>query len=264
MQFSALLSEVLPWAAGFQAMYWYFMTCDPIVATYRNLSPPQKAYWSASLVSSVHSVMVVALACRAFLNNSWWLLHDFESFTVESSQCCFCFLGFIISDSILAVYFNKAWDGWETNLIHHGFVILCWTMLLLGEYAQLFALSTALMEISTPFVNLRWMLYTCGMKHLRLYTVNGVAMLLVFFLARIVGFVWMGRMLYVQRNGLAHIPKVCQIILILGWIVGFSLQLFWLEKMVRGALKTLGLIGGSPDVKLDQSPPAVILDTDTA
>ena len=39
-------------------------------------------------------------------------------------------------------------------------------------------------EISTPFVNVRWLLHTMGLAHTQLYVANGLAMVAAFFCCR--------------------------------------------------------------------------------
>jgi hypothetical protein len=48
-----------------------------------------------------------------------------------------------------------------------------------------------LWELSTPFVHFRWFLHRSGASKSRLYVVNGLAMLLVFFLCRPLWGTWL-------------------------------------------------------------------------
>lgn len=48
-----------------------------------------------------------------------------------------------------------------------------------------------LWELSTPFVHLRWLLHKSGRERARLYVVNGLVMMVVFFLCRPVWGTWL-------------------------------------------------------------------------
>nr|XP_022920461.1 protein FAM57A [Onthophagus taurus] len=97
-----------------------------------------------------------------------------------------------------------------------------------------------LMEASTPFVSLRGILSRLGLKESKFYVVNGLLMLLVFFLCRIVMFPYV-MYLYSLASGLdylsaiASLPRGCKItmsILVLP-------QAYWFYLMIRGASKVL-------------------------
>eukprot|EP00747_Dinoflagellata_sp_TGD_P091619 gnl/TRDRNA2_/TRDRNA2_165127_c0_seq1.p1 gnl/TRDRNA2_/TRDRNA2_165127_c0~~gnl/TRDRNA2_/TRDRNA2_165127_c0_seq1.p1 ORF type:complete len:267 (+),score=53.92 gnl/TRDRNA2_/TRDRNA2_165127_c0_seq1:107-802(+) len=220
--------------------------CPMLSSTYCSMKAAKQAYWIASLVGIVHALTVVALAARALSKDAaLFTSNDFFANSSESLQCCHCFLGYIISDFVFAVYYNKSWDGWMAMCVHHVFICICWSQLIEGRYGQVFALVAALCEASTPFVNCRWILYECGMQKSRLYLVNGLTMVAAFFILRIVGFSWMGVKLVMQREGLLSIPVLKWASLVLCWAVGFVLQIFWFHKMFMGALKALGIIAKS-------------------
>lgn len=60
------------------------------------------------------------------------------------------------------------------------------------------------MEASTPFVSLRGVLSKIGLKNSRIYIVNGLVMLLVFFLCRVAMFPYV-IYLYAKSAGLDYI-----------------------------------------------------------
>jgi hypothetical protein len=239
-----VFADVLPWLAFFQALYWIASLANQL-STYRSMSAHLQAYFSASVVATVHAVLVVILAVWAFSKDITLLsTDDFFAASPESLQCCHCFLGYILSDLTIALYYNKRWDGWVPNLLHHCFIVLVWWPLIDGRYGQLFALQAAICEASTPFVNMRWFLDKFDMKGTQLYIVNGLAMVFSFFVLRVIGFGWLGTKLVQQREGLLSLPLFKWSTFILGYVVGYALQLIWFRKMFIGALKTLGIIGG--------------------
>lgn len=213
-------------------------------STYCELKEPDKGYWAASVVSNLHAVIVCWLAATAlFETPSFITTADFRLSTTASLTCSKCFLGYIISDLMLALWYNTQWLGMTANLTHHVFILICWGQLIMGEYGQLFALVGALCEASTPFLNFRWFLDKLGMKESQLYLYNGLTMMFLFFLFRVVGFLWMGTRLVAQREGLAALPVLNSALLLLSYGVGTALQLFWFSKIAKGAMKALGYGG---------------------
>eukprot|EP00933_Yihiella_yeosuensis_P079549 TRINITY_DN9246_c1_g1_i1.p2 TRINITY_DN9246_c1_g1~~TRINITY_DN9246_c1_g1_i1.p2 ORF type:complete len:106 (-),score=9.91 TRINITY_DN9246_c1_g1_i1:173-490(-) len=94
-------------------------------------------------------------------------------------------------------------------------------------------------EITTPFVNTRWFLDKAGMKEHKIYLVNGLMMMFIWLIFRIVIYNLSWVRLYQQREGLMALPVV-NIITFLGcYITGTVLQSIWFMKMVKGARKAL-------------------------
>lgn len=97
-----------------------------------------------------------------------------------------------------------------------------------------------LMEASTPFVSARVILVYFGMKDSTLYVINGLLMLVTFFLCRVVLlpslYMW-----YSASTGLGVMPSLivmpahCHIATISLWLP----QLVWFNKMVKGSIKLL-------------------------
>lgn len=241
MALATLVAQVLPWAAGFHGLFWVSRAASSATSqTYRDLKEPEKGYWVASVVSNLHAVVVCWLSARALVETpSFLTTSDFGLSTQASLLCSECFLGYIVSDLVLGLWYNTKWPGMTANLLHHVFILFCWGQMITLETGQLFALVGALCEASTPFVNFRWMLDKMGMKQSPLYFYNGLAMTFSFFVLRVVGFVWMGTRLFAQREGLFALPVQNYGVFLLSYGIGFSLQLFWFTKMAKGAMKVL-------------------------
>ena len=129
--------------------------------------------------------------------------------------------------------------GWKANLIHHAAALLCWSQLLTGGFAHFLGLIGIISEITTPFVNFRWFFDKGGMKGTTLYLVNGMTMTLLWFLVRILGFMFVGYRMFQMREGLAALSTGHQATVVLSYTVGYGLQWFWFYRIVKGALKAL-------------------------
>lgn len=153
-------------------------------------------------------------------------------------------------------------------LAHTGFVCCCLFGLgaLTGRLSH-FAAIFLLWEASTPFVYLRWALSAAGEKgkKSRAYTFCGLAMVLTFFVARILfglrfAAEFWGSCLAEMRSpldlGPSHssggsknksIPALVLALCLAANVAMNSLNLFWFSKMVSGAVKHFG--GGSGAAK---------------
>ena len=76
-----------------------------------------------------------------------------------------------------------------------------------------------------------------------MYLANGLLMTLLWFLLRICLFGWVGYRLILMRAALFSLPALHSITLGGGYAFGYCLQIFWFRKILKGALKAVG-IGG--------------------
>ncbi|XP_055906157.1 uncharacterized protein LOC129941512 [Eupeodes corollae] len=125
-------------------------------------------------------------------------------------------------------------------MIHHVFIgtfgLLVVTYIRGGGhciYSYMF-----MMEFSTPFVSLRSILSTLGMKNSRAYIANGLVMLGSFFLCRIVMWPYVFYKYSEVINStfidsIATLPRGC----IISVLILFLPQVYWFFLMLKGALK---------------------------
>lgn len=97
-----------------------------------------------------------------------------------------------------------------------------------------------MMEASTPFVSLRVILIHFNKKESLAYVINGLLMLISFFVFRVIIFPYL-YWWYSDNTGLPHlaallsVPWHCHVFTISIWIP----QLFWFSKMVKGTIKLI-------------------------
>lgn len=95
------------------------------------------------------------------------------------------------------------------------------------------------MEFSTPFVSLRSILSTMGLKDSRVYIVNGLLMLVTFFVCRVCmwPYVMWRYSLAIDAasmwSAMCGLPRGCLISI----AILFLPQLYWFYLMLMGALK---------------------------
>ena len=106
------------------------------------------------------------------------------------------------------------------------------------EPGDMMIAAALVMEASTPFVSLRSILSDLGMKKTLCYFVNGIVMVSVFFLCRIVIY-FAFYVVYSSQRGigvgeaLQRTPRHCIVFL----LMTFLPQLYWFKIMAHGALK---------------------------
>jgi hypothetical protein len=80
------------------------------------------------------------------------------------------------------------------------------------------------------------------MKSCTLYFINGLTMTVLWFLVRVLGFLYLARMepdLSTMHSMIEALPAHQAFTLVFSYFVGLSLQLFWFQKLLKGVLKVL-------------------------
>ena len=98
------------------------------------------------------------------------------------------FLGYMFYDvTLLLGLMNKFPAGILEMLLHHLFSVYGAIVgIVCGRFLGVLCASTILTEFSTPFVNIRWLLYFHKKTDTIAYMINGWIMTISFFLCRIV------------------------------------------------------------------------------
>ncbi|XP_019628412.1 PREDICTED: transmembrane protein 56-A-like [Branchiostoma belcheri] len=145
------------------------------------------------------------------------------------------YLGYTIADAFLLVRYRLH----DTNvfLIHHVVGTLCG---LAGTiYTSVpWIMSTFLYyEASNPFVHFRAILSALGMKKTRLYIVNGLMMIAVFFLCRvaIIPVYWRTVYLLYIDGSFPQIDTFVYYLMIYGRLFFDVLNVYWFSLMMRAA-----------------------------
>ncbi|KAJ8710990.1 hypothetical protein PYW07_008232 [Mythimna separata] len=143
-------------------------------------------------------------------------------------------------------------------LMHHlfiggfGFLVIVYLRGNLGDCTFGFVY---LMELSTPFVSVRAILSRMKLKSSRLYVMNGILMILTFFVCRVISLPYVC-LLYSRVVGLSYIdaikslPTGCKISICILLLP----QVYWFYLMSAGALKMLCARGGAGAAG-DPAPP---------
>lgn len=148
-------------------------------------------------------------------------------------------MGYLSSDLLLSLAYNNQWPGWQANVVHHVTGLACWYLMTDGGFGHSIAVCATMTEITTPFINQRFFLDKANMKDGMLYVVNGLLMTLLWFLFRVLLFGWLGFRLFQMRESLLALPNLYLFAAVFSYGVGYALQLFWWNKIFKGAMKVL-------------------------
>ena len=175
------LKDIMACTLFWHGLYWIIRFVSARLSiTYYGLEKPIRAYWAASWVSTVMAVILSGLCYHAATISEMWVKWDLFLATSESRFAVSCFLGYLINDLSLALFYGAEWGkGWEMNVAHHAIVIFSLFQMNFGwgsdrnQYGHCFAMSAGMTELTTPFVNNRWFMDKMDMKSSTVYMING-------------------------------------------------------------------------------------------
>lgn len=135
------------------------------------------------------------------------------------------------------------WKGWRPvdfpMLFHHVLIFTLLVLICVLDIGVWFGATLSVNECSTPFLHIFWHLQRTGQKDSTAFLVNGLMLLLVFFLCRIV-FIPVSFYEVTKINFCQHGRPLWMFwAIVLSYAIIYALNLFWFGKLARGAWKTL-------------------------
>lgn len=198
---------------------------------YTGLSAAKKIDWGSRVVSHVFACVVVV-----------WSAALFKDETLNSDRL----FGYTpVSGDLMAVaigYFF--WDVYVCLRYLHifglGFLahaISCFMVFLFSmrPFLIYFGIRVLLWELSTPFLNINWFCDKLGLTGSKLQLYNGIALVTIFFFARVVFGWWTSyhffHTFYTRRD---ELPMGIPWIYAAGNVILNSLNAFWFTKLISG------------------------------
>uniref|UniRef100_A0A383WKX4 TLC domain-containing protein n=1 Tax=Tetradesmus obliquus TaxID=3088 RepID=A0A383WKX4_TETOB len=231
-------------AVGYTLLYKCSQVLSPkLCSGYRPLKQHDKVDWSTRLPSTLHAVLVTALCL-------WALCYSGEFFDSSSSSSRVVLRVSELSYAILGIsagYFlvDFCVICWHTEIgskemyIHHVVSLLSLAVAAQVHSLHVYLLMVLLTEATTPFVNLRWALDRLQLKHLKLYQVNGLLMLLVWGVARVAMFVPFYLHVLQNLRIIAQEPPHAVAMLLGVPLLLLALNTMWFVKIAKGAYKMM-------------------------
>jgi len=205
---------------------------------YRALKDDHKIEWNSRVLSSIHAVISTILA---IITVYFW---TFPGYTVGGDQFSFNTVaitaGYISADLIMLMIYKQKIGATIDVYVHHIAVLTCCVVCLRKQYLVYFACFKLFSEASTTNVNLRWMLYSLNKKAGKLYLYNGLVLLFVFFLCRILAMpVFYYKMYQTISTDVykAALPGIEHYVWISMSMAVDCLNIIWFRKIAMGALK---------------------------
>uniref|UniRef100_A0A7S3YPV9 TLC domain-containing protein n=1 Tax=Lotharella globosa TaxID=91324 RepID=A0A7S3YPV9_9EUKA len=240
-------SGAAPWFFISQGLFWTsHYASENLSRTYNKLDPAIQSYWCASAISSLHGAVISYWGFAAASTAGLWTTDDFFKTTSQTTGCCNVLVGYLCSDLALSLYYGGRWPGNTANIIHHITAILAFIQMSAWGFGHSLGMMIIVLETTTPFVNQRWFFEKTGMKvtHPALYVANGLAMVILWFLLRILLVGWVGIRLIAVREQVASMAWPQVLTVVCTYAVGYGLQFFWFYKILRGAIKALSKVSG--------------------
>jgi hypothetical protein len=210
---------------------------------YTKVSHDQRTYWNASMVSSIHAVVVSCLAMFAIVDGqlwSQWPHVNMETTTPWSHFTIKIMTSYLLSDAGLTIYYRsgEAWaSSWKVNVAHHLVVGLINYNIIVKNFGHSYGLIGTMLEMTTPLVNTRWFLHTSGETSTILYLANGMALVLLWFVVRIViAGPFTMYPLWLDSDDM-NLGRRLTFLVTYGGV--YPLQCWWFFKLARGAMKVL-------------------------
>ncbi|XP_035688098.1 TLC domain-containing protein 4-B-like [Branchiostoma floridae] len=199
-----------------------------------------------SVMSTFHAAIVGGLGVYMFFLYDGLKAEDlwFEMpiFAYASSVA----MGYEMADNLLMAMYDPLRD-WKI-VLHHAVGIWGCHNVIAQPQALYFGTSWTLFELSTPFINMRLILDALGHKRSHLYKVNGVAMLVVFFLCRVATIpMFFGLIPHIKTGEVYKLGSGILINLFVLSPILYMLNIFWFIKICKGAYRVLF----APKIKKD-------------
>lgn len=232
------LHEVILFAVFYELLFCVSSLVSPhLVPEYRNLSPRTKYNFDMHVASHVNAILLCALSFPMLGGDP--NLTTLTSYTPWAGLLCAAAVGYFI------------WDTWvsskHSSLFGMGFVLHAVAALI--TFLQAFypfmlnyAAPFVWFEASTPFVNIHWFAtHVKGLVSERLYKINGLGLLTVFFLCRILSGPIYGFKMFREAftTELPGVPTWAVIVVLTCYLSLVFLNFFWFSKMIRIALKSV-------------------------
>lgn len=224
----------------------YAATCSASHAlspSYRSLpTPAARAGWDSRIVSTLHAILIVALALLGGADLLADPAHARTLLSLRTSPLTTAAFGvsagYFIVD--LALVLKHPGLGGAPMVAHHLAALSALAVGGTRAEGHLWTLGLMLAEATTPFVNARYFLDATGLRAHPLYLANGLALTASWFVVRVIGFAAFFQQLWAHRADVAALSPLCRGLLTTVPVLFYGLNLYWFGLLVKGVAKALG------------------------
>eukprot|EP00158_Paraphelidium_tribonemae_P001336 Partr_v1_DN24271_c1_g1_i2_m36587 putative Family with sequence similarity 57, member len=222
--------------------FWFSLTfiadwaSKRLSTSYRMLEKPKQTQWNISLTSLVHATLICSLSFHIVFNDTALKSDRIFGKSPMSELALSIACGYFIWDTLISLWHIMEYGP---SFLFHGIsCLLVYSITLGGPVFHFYACFFLLFELSTPFLNIMYLLDKSGLGNSIYQIVNGMLMVSVFFGMRIVaGFIMSYQLLWDIYANYHKVGAPRSILFILIDIFLCSLNLFWLYKMIMSVSK---------------------------
>jgi hypothetical protein len=195
-----------------------------------------KADWNTRISSNVHAIISTILCGMSLIQRREMYWDSFVGGGFLSHFSLAVTTGYLLEDFIITAVWMDAFKNQKgllfTTWFHHFLGVLFFTWSSALNAGEAFALTVVISELSTPFLNLAFQMQLFGYTEHPLYVINGVLLVVVFFIVRVipqVAFIfmlWRDVPLFWVRVGPTSATG-----LLLGMVAAGILNSYWFYKL---------------------------------
>lgn len=240
------LPRVAQYLALFQVLFW----AAHVVSTksrrlsrkYLSLDSYDRNQWCGFVCSFVKGVAICSLCYPIAFRNAWifWEADSLDGAVngTDMELPLYLFLGYALSDTVTILSYFRPDKGDTAMLIHHIATLCIWSHLLHLDFAYTFACIACLVECTTPLLAARWFMASTSLRTHSIYILNGLMILVGWWLLRILVFVgFFGWKLHVIFEGSLRGVSPRDWPVIAMYLIGALLQILWCHKLTAGFIK---------------------------
>ncbi|MEW5299597.1 MAG: hypothetical protein WDW36_002596 [Sanguina aurantia] len=188
------------------------------------------------IVGALHNAVQIpialsVLASPVFIANPVYAITNLSTIMLTLSG------GYFLHDLVFCIIRFELEGPFYT--MHALFCCIAYTYGLQSGFLHYYGAAFLMWEASTPFVHIRWFMFKLGAENTTAYVLNGVAMIVAFFSARIVwGYLSTYRLILNMQFELANprpgsFPVTAVYIYMVAAMSLNSLNTYWFSKMVQ-------------------------------
>jgi len=209
---------------------------SPLSGVYAKQSSEGKLDLNARITAALHAAIVFVMSAYVIAIDEQFDWRDVYTYSPIAKYCLTLSGGYFLSDMIVCVKLQHYYPEASMYMIHH-IVSICGIVLSLKEQgAMWFVCCRLLTELSTPFVNLRFMLILIEQSKSALYIINEHVAFWCFIVSRpmLSPFFWYCTMTHWNN------PKFWSMdpLLLTFWLVSATgldiLNSLWLKTIIKG------------------------------
>jgi hypothetical protein len=185
---NAWWTDPLLTSIGVASVYGVVYSACCSAGLFADISDDRARIDARSRVVSLLNVAVSVVAVAVNAEDLWGVSQDLEAAAFGSSDrrdfCLLLMTGFMLYDLCLMVWEREA--VFDLAMVLHHSIIICALLVGVMFKAATFYMAVLFVnEVSTPFLNLRFLLLHLGLKNSALYRYNGAALVATFLLSRV-------------------------------------------------------------------------------